>query len=278
MDNHITHAPERTRTARKIRHEIRVRTLCVARVEPLAPNMVRVVLTGNELEGFTSLGFDDHVKMFFPEPGTDVPNLPLVGPNGIYMPEGMAKPMARDYTVRRFDAEHGELHVDFALHEAGPATRWALNAQPGNAAWIAGPRGSFIVPTDFDWHLMIGDETALPAIARRLEELPAGTRALALIEVEDALNELPLPTRADARILWLHRGNCPAGNADGFLAAIDAMDWPQGDYHAWISCETTAAKAIRAHLIATKGGNPKWMRASGYWRRGEEGMHDHLDD
>lgn len=266
------------RAPKRVRHELRFRSLEVARVTPLASGMIRVTLKGEDLQGFTSLGFDDHIKMFFPRPGQSTPTLPVSGPNGPEFPEGAEPPIARDYTPRRHDPVAGELDIDFALHDHGPASDWARNVKPGDGAWLGGPRGSFVMSTAFDWLLLVGDATALPAIARRLEELPAGTRVVAVIEVDDGDNELPPETKADARIVWVHRDARPAGDLAGLMEALQALDWPAGDYHAWISCESQAAKAIRAYLIAERGANPKWMRASGYWRRGTAGVHDHFDD
>ena len=133
--------------------------------------MVRITLAG-DLEGFTSLGFDDHVKLFFPD--------------GTKNADGTPNMLGRDFTPRRYDPAANTLEIDFAIHDAGPATRWAAQAKPGDALALGGPRGSFIIPTTFDWHLLIGDETALPAISRRLAELPAGTRAVVLVEVDGA--------------------------------------------------------------------------------------------
>jgi NADPH-dependent ferric siderophore reductase len=151
------------REIRRVRHEVKRRRLTVDQISPVTPKMLRITLAGEELAGFTSLGFDDHVKLFFPTESTSEP-------------EPTDRPPMRDYTPR-YDAGTGLLHIDFAIHDAGPATDWALRARVGDSLTIGGPRGSAIIPMEFDWHLFIGDETALPAIGRRLEELPAGSRA-----------------------------------------------------------------------------------------------------
>jgi len=157
------------RSPRRVRHEARRRTLTIKQVEKIAAHMIRVTLTG-DLEGFTSLGFDDHVKLFFPD--------------GTKNADGAPNMLGRDFTPRRHHKSANTLEIDFAIHEAGPATRWAARAKPGDTLNFGGPRGSFIIPTAYDWHLLIGDETALPAIGRRLAELPAGARAVVLAEVE----------------------------------------------------------------------------------------------
>ena len=113
--------------------------LTVTQVETIAAHMVRVTLSG-DLEGFTSLGFDDHVKLFFPD--------------GTKNAEGAPNMLGRDFTPRRYDPAQDTLEIDFAIHDAGPATRWAAQAKPGDTLALGGPRGSFIIPTTYDWHLL----------------------------------------------------------------------------------------------------------------------------
>lgn len=265
------------RLPRRVRHELRFRKLEVRAVQRVTPHLVRITLGGEELAGFTSPGFDDHSKLFFPDPQTGALRLPTVGPDGPSWPEG-AKPAMRDYTPRHHDAAAGTLEFDFALHEAGPATRWAEQARVGDVLGVGGPRGSFIVPTDFDWHLLIGDDTALPAISRRLAELPAGARALVLAEVDDEADQIPLPTQADLEVHWVHRRDARPGTGSALLETLRALTLPAGDFHAWVACESAAAKTLRTHLAADRGANPKWIRASGYWRRGAVATHDTHDD
>lgn len=271
-----TGAPS-VRLPKRQRHKVALRKLDVLRVTDLSPSMRRVTLGGPELEGFVSLGFDDHVKMFFAAPGEAKPILPVVGPDGLAFPESGPRPLARDFTPRRHDPQSGELDIDFALLHEGPASNWAAKVEPGASAWIAGPRGSIIVSFDFDWHLLVADETGLPALARRLEELPEGSRALALIEVADASEELPLHGSTGIEVIWAHRA---AGAEPGvaLLAALRVLDFLAGDYSAWIACESGAAKQLRAVLVEERGANRKWVRAHGYWRRGAVAIHDHFDE
>ena len=261
------------RRPRRVRHELRFRLLEVLKAEKLTPHMIRVTLGGDELEGFHSPGFDDHVKLFFPAPGELAPPRPSLGERGVVFPEDQPRPPMRDFTPRRHDPVAGTLQIDFAVHENGPASDWARQAAPGQILGVGGPRGSFIVPTNFDWHLLIGDETALPAISRRLEELPVGARAIVLAEVESGADELALKTAAHADVHWVHRGT---GEQPGhkLIAALKTLSLPAGDFHAWIACESASAKLLRQMLIADHGANPEWIRASGYWQRGAMGVHD----
>ncbi|WP_038218155.1 siderophore-interacting protein [Xenophilus azovorans] len=267
--------PHPERLPQRVRHVLRFRRLSVLRTERVTPHLVRITFGGADMAGFTSPGFDDHVKLFFPDPATGRLTLPTAGPDGPVWPEG-AKPVMRDYTPHHHDDAAGTVQIDFALHEAGPATAWAEHAEPGDLLGVGGPRGSFIVPTAFDWHLLAGDDTALPAIARRLAELPAGARALVLAEVDGPADELPLPSAADVQVVWVHRSGSEAAEPP-LLAALRRTPLPSGDFHAWIGCESATAKALRAHLVDECRANPKWIRASGYWRRGAAGTHDSLD-
>ena len=263
------------RLPRRVRHELRFRRLEVRATERVTPHLVRITLGGDQMQGFTSPGFDDHAKLFFPDEQTGALLLPTVGPDGPSWPAG-AKPAMRDYTPLRHDPAAGTLQFDFALHEAGPATRWAERARVGDILGVGGPRGSFIVPTDFDWHLLIGDDTALPAISRRLAELPEGARVLVLAEIDGEADRIPLPTRARLELHWVHRAS--SAGANPLLDALRGLTLPAGDFHAWIACESAAAKALRAHLVDERGANPKWIRASGYWRRGAMATHDTYED
>jgi NADPH-dependent ferric siderophore reductase len=166
------------------------------------------------------------------------------------------------------------LEIDFALHDAGPATRWAAQAKPGDTLNVGGPRGSFIIPTDFDWHLLVGDETGLPAISRRLAELPAGARVVVVGEVDGPADEISFATNASATVVWAHRNGAGAGESDTLANKLATLKFPSGDYYAWVACESLIAKALRAQLIADHGANPKWMRAAGYWRRGAVAVHE----
>jgi NADPH-dependent ferric siderophore reductase len=262
----------------RIRHELRSRLAQVRSAERLTPGMIRVVLDGEDLDGFFSAAHDDHVKLFFPQPGEEKPVMPVLGPNGPVFAEGALRPIARDYTPRRFDAAARLLTIDFALHAEGPASDWARQARTGQYLGLGGPRGSFVVADDFDWYLLAGDETALPAIARRLEELPAGTKALAVIEVADKAEEQPLATRAEADIAWLHRNGAAAGDARRLLDAISGLTLPAGDGYAWIAAESEVAKILRRHLIDDRGLRKDWLKAAGYWRLGAAATHETHND
>lgn len=250
----------------RIRHEIRRRTLTIAAIEQLGPQMRRIHFHSEELHDFTSASADDHIKLFFPAPDSD-------------------KPQMRDYTPRRFDTSAGTLVIDFALHggvahdaDLGPATRWARSAQVGDTLEIGGPRGSAVIPDDFDWYILIGDETALPAIGRRVEELRAGVPVTTIALVDGAESEQTLTSAAALDARWVHRQE---GQDDAALlkAALATITPPPGEGFIWIGAETAIAKALRAHVLDTMGHPREWLKAAGYWTRGEaDAANKALDD
>jgi NADPH-dependent ferric siderophore reductase len=184
------------------------------------------------------------------------------------------KPILRDYTPRRFDVAARELDIDFALHDAGPATEWASQAKPGDKLGVGGPRGSLVVATDFDWYLLVGDETALPAIGRRLEQLPVGAKAVVIAEVEGPQEEQALTSEADLSLTWLHRGTAPAGTTALTDQALRALTLPEGDGYVWIATETLISKRLRAIMVDEKNHPKPWIKAAGYWKRGQADFHE----
>ena len=248
----------------RVRHDLRFRTLTVAAVQDLTPSLRRVVLEGPELDGFVSLGFDDHVKIF-PAAEGETPILPTLGPDGPIFPE--PRPAMRDYTPRAFDPTTNRLTLDFVTGHGGPATEWAMAARPGATLGVGGPRGSFVVPTDYADHVLIGDETALPAIARRLEELPPQARAHAVIEVGTFADRIALDSPARATVTWAMRDGAPRGESQALLKAAETAlaGVDPTDAYVWIAAEATAAKALRARALDL-GFSPKAMKAAGYWR------------
>jgi len=260
------------RGVQRVRHEARRRQLTVLRTARVTPGMLRVTLGGAELAGFVSAAADDHVKVFFPPP----PGAPAAATAAGDPAAALA--MARDFTPRRFDPERLELDIEFALHGTGPAAEWALQAAPGQQLSIGGPRGSFVLSGEFDWYLLVADETGLPAIARWLAELPATARAFVIAEVADAAEEQPFATAARLRCTWLHRGSAPAGRSERLLAALRAFDAPPGVGYTWIACESNVARALRQLLLAERGFDKRWVKASGYWKLGNAATHDKFDD
>lgn len=258
-------------TVQRVRHTLTRRTLEVRCTRLITPRLLSVTVGGHELDGFVSASFDDHIKIFFPE-STTRPNVSALAKGT----DDSLRSSARDYTPRRYDAEQQELDIEFVLHGEGPATSWAANAKPGDELNIGGPRGSFVIPYGFDWFLMAGDETALPAIARRLQESPAGTRVIVVIEVESNADKIDFQTQADATINWVVRGD----RAGGLEAAVRELDLPSStdtQGFVWAAGEAAAMRAIHQHLTQERGLDKARIRASAYWKRGRDAVHETID-
>jgi NADPH-dependent ferric siderophore reductase len=227
--------------------------------------MLRVVAAGEELQGFTSLGFDDHVKLFFSGAELDA------GTDG--------QPAMRDFTPRRYDPVAGELWIDFYLHDDGPAGKWAAQAAVDQNITVGGPRGSAIIPLEgIDTHLLIGDETALPAIGRRLEELPAGVRAICVVETSDGQAGYPLTSQSAIDVHWVQRNVNAASPADGLIETLRKTQLPSQRCFAWAALEMQGARAIRRYLIEERGFDKHWVKAAAYWQRDHEGIHAVISD
>jgi len=236
------------RSVQRVRHELHVRDVTVTGVEALGESFLRIRFKGEALAQYVSASFDDHVKFMFEGPG--------------------GEQVRRDFTPLDYDREARELSLEFALHETGAASHWARGAVVGQPAIIAGPRGSMVVPMDYDWHLLAGDRSALPAIRRRLAELPSGSRAFAVIAASGA-DRLPLDTQARLELQWVD-------SDAGLLAALRALVLPAGEGFAWFAGEAATAREVRGLLA--QGGIPKEsMRVSAYWKQGAAAHHEQLE-
>lgn len=250
---------------RSIRLTPRFRRLQVLRSERLTPNMQRIIVGGPELAGFDSRSPDDHVKLFFPNAeGMFV--LPELTEQGPRYPEGKPPSPARDYTPRHHDAAAGELTLDFVLHGDGPATRWAAAARAGDELVVAGPRGSHVVADDFDAYVLFGDETALPAIARRLAELPAQARAEVFIEIPEAGDRQPLHGAAQVNVRWFERNGFDAAGSTLLEDVLVDFEPPEGDAFYWIAAESRRARLMRKFIEEHLQVPKEWIRATGYWK------------
>ncbi|MGN8275203.1 siderophore-interacting protein [Pseudomonas sp. SMN5] len=247
-------------TIHRVNHPIKRRRLQVLRVIDLTPRMRRITVGGPELAGFVSLGTDDHVKVFFPQNAEEHAALESFDPSA--GKDQGPLPAMRDYTPRRYDLQTLELDLDFVLHGDGPAATWAAQARPGQYLNIGGPRGSMIVPDIFDSYLLIGDETALPAIARRLEGLAPNRRALVVVEVANGAEQQLLQSPARVHVIWVLR----EGRQDSLLTTVQHLDMPGGKLYAWVATESRVSRQIRKVLLEEKGLDQAFVKAVGYWK------------
>jgi len=248
--------------ARKARTAVR---LAVLRKEQLTPHMIRIVAGGEGLRDFRPNEFTDaYVKVIFKVPGVAYPEPFDLNRIREELPREHA-PRLRTYTVRSYDEAAGELVLDFVVHgDEGLAGPWAQRAEPGDELLLAGPGGAYAPNAGAGWHLLVGDESALPAVAAALEALPAGVPAQVFLLVADQAEHQPLATKADAQITWLHR----AESAD-LAAAVKALPWPGDDVHAFVHGEAGFVRELRKYLFAERGVAKDAVSLSGYWREGK---------
>ncbi|MFD0309720.1 siderophore-interacting protein [Streptomyces sp. NPDC059517] len=237
----------------------------VVRTERLTPHMQRVVLGGEGLADFTAGTSTDHyVKLLFAAEGVTYPE-----------PFDMARireefpreqwPVTRTYTVRAWDPEQRELTLDFVIHgDEGLAGPWAAHVQAGELVRFLGPGGAYAPDAEADWHLLAGDESALPAIAASLEGMPHGAQVRAFVEVSGPEEEQKFDSAVE--VVWLHRGDRPVGEA--LVAAVQALEFPAGRVHAFVHGEAGFVKELRRLLRVEKEIPREDISISGYWRLG----------
>ncbi|MFI2780879.1 siderophore-interacting protein [Streptomyces sp. ALB3] len=229
----------------------------VAAVRRLTPRMVRITLAGNDVDDFHYAGPDHLVRLFFPVNGhLQLPTGPDWWPEVQAMPADR-RPVVRNYTVRSIDHARRRLDVDFALHgDIGPASAWASSAEPGDRIGVLSD-GARYQADDADWQLLIGDETALPAIGSMLEG--ARTPVYTLLEVKDEQDVLDLAGEAT----WLYRSGAPGSRA---LEALRALPFPPGTPYVWVAGESTLATSVRRYLVNERGIDKQRIYFCGYWR------------
>lgn len=233
----------------------------VKRVERLSPHMVNVTFTGPELAAFGWNGPAAHIKVIFAnEPAT--------------VPGESPRRLMRTYTPRRFDRAALELDVEFVIHGDGPASAWASQAAVGQRLMIGGQGRNYVVDESADWFLLMGDDSALPALCTILDVLPASARALVYVEVIDRHEERKLATRANAAVTWLHRGEDSQSAGRLLEASLRTLEFPAGNGRVYIACESGAMRRMRRHLLTERGFDREKIVTRGYWKLGET---DHPD-
>ncbi len=244
------------------------RRIEVANIVPLSPRMVRIGFIGADLGSFEWRGPAGHLKLIVPADGEHEAPMPA--------PEGPRAPLMRTYTPRRFDAAAQRLDIDFVLHEHGPAGRWAMRAQVGDRLAMMGPAPGYRIDAGAPWFLLIGDDTALPAIESILEELPSGASAQVLMEVHGDDEARSLHSAAAVDVRWLARGPDERSAGARLLSAVQGLAaLPSGPGCIYVGCESAAMRRIRQHLIEARQIERSRLVTRGYWQLGEANHPDH---
>jgi NADPH-dependent ferric siderophore reductase len=219
------------------------RSTTVVEVSQLTPHMVRIVVEGPDLADFAVGEFTDHYVKTHHDGKT------------------------RTYTVREFDPETRRLTLDFVVHgEDGVAGPWAAAARVGDTLMLSGPGGGYAPSAGADWHLMVGDESVIPAIAVSLARVPDGVPVFVVLEVGSAADEQVLETPGELHLTWRHRTAGPGEQPELLLDAVAALELPEGQGHGFIHGEAQAVLMVRRHLIRDRGFTAEQLSATGYWK------------
>lgn len=235
----------------------------------LSPNMVRIVAGKGDIAKVEDNGMTDaYTKMLFAHPDTNLtPPYNLDELREELAPELM--PSRRTYTIRKFDLENKQLWIDFVVHgSAGIAGPWADSAQPGDAVVLGGIGGGYAPNPDADWHLLAGDDSALPAVASALENMPADAQGVAFIEVDGEADHLELSVPAGIEVRWLHRNGAPAGTTTLLADAVRNEPWREGEVQVFAHGERGMMKALRPYLTDERGLDRTQLSLSAYWALG----------
>ncbi|MFE8152850.1 siderophore-interacting protein [Brenneria goodwinii] len=254
-----------SRIPQRVRNELRIRPIEVVSKHKVADCFYRIEFTGEALAGFTSLGFDDHIKVFFPDPQTGELHLPEVTAQGVTWKDGV-RPTGRDYTPLYFDGQRNSLTIDFYIHQGGVASNWATQAQPGDPLVVGGPRGSLVVPTDYAFQLYVCDESGLPAFKRRQSSIQAEHVKLFAF-TDEAAGRAYLDDLSGVATSWLGSGQMRSENLTGLIAALDNIDLPAEDYFIWLTGEGEAVKKLSDYFIEQRALDPDFVRAVAYWHQ-----------
>lgn len=270
MTESVTAAPRARRRARS-HVPMQYHDLHVIRVTRLSPHMARITFGGEGLTDFIDDGPDQRLKLFLPHPGQDRPDVPH-GEDWYQRWRAMdpdTRAVMRTYTVREARPYAGELDIDFVLHgDTGPASAWAGRARPGDRAAMLGAYAEYDPLPGAGWQLIIGDETALPAIGAIVGSLPAGTHARVFVEIHDDAERRHLTGAPEVDLTWVPRSGAPAGETTVLLDAVRGADLPDGTPYAWVAGESAAVRDIRRHLVGDRGIPKDAVTFMGYWRRG----------
>ena len=243
------------------------RELRVIGVTDLSSHMRRLRLAGDDLEFYDGDGI--HMRLLIPPRDVGEPQWPTLAPNGMVVwPEGENAVTPRVYTIRRIDAKAGWIEVDFVMHgDNGPGSAFALHAQPGDRIGMTGPLGGEL--PDADWFLFAGDETALPAIGRYLEELPEHASGHALIEIQSSADIIDLATKSRIAIEWVCRDTHPATDTSPIREAVSRIEVPKdrARVYCWAGVEQASYKSIHQIWRKEVGLDRDQCLAMTFWRK-----------
>ncbi len=270
--------------------------LTVLESDRISPSFIRVTLGGDSLSNFRYMGYDHWFRLFLPQPGQDEPRIPSTT-SMLWYAQYLAfsrdtKPVVRNYTISRYRAagqgKHGdgpELDVDFVVHgsgaggtthksesgdaHAGPASTWAQNAAPGDHVAILDEGRVYTFDGHSGWQLLVGDESAAPAVLGILRSLPDDVRVRAFVEVPTEADIQKQDPQAGVEIEWIVRPNALAKPGLAALAAVQKAELPDGDPVVYVAGEQALATGLRRYLVNERSVPKSQICFTGYWKFGK---------
>lgn len=231
--------------------------------------MIRVTLGGPAFEQFQPKGVtDSYVKLLFAKPELGLtPPFDLAALREQLPPEDV--PVTRTYTVRRINSAGRTIDIDFVVHgDEGLAGPWAAKAKPGDQIALMGPGGAYDPDATADWHLLVGDESATPAIAATLEALPKEATGVVFLECESPDDMIELAKPHGVEIVWVRRDVRDDETKFLLADAVRAYRWPAGRVQVFAHGERESMKALRDVFLKERGLLKEQLSLSGYWAAG----------
>lgn len=266
--------------------------LTVLGSDRLSPSFIRVTLGGESLSNFRFMGYDHWFRLFLPQPGQDEPRIPSAT-SMLWYAQYLAfskdtKPVVRNYTISQYRApgqgKHGdgaELDVDFVVHgsgagetshsgeASGPASTWALRAAPGDRVAILDEGRIYSFERQSTWQLLVGDESAAPAVLGIVRSAPEDARVKAFIEVPTEADIQKQDTHAGVEIEWIVRPDPLAKPGEAALAAVQKAELPDGDPFVYVAGEQALAAGLRKYLVNERSVPKSQICFTGYWKFGK---------
>lgn len=244
------------------------RTLEVIETQSLTPNMLRLVLGGEQLRGFPEQQESGYIKLQFPQPENEQDNQ-----RGLKKLLARNKPQVRSYTIRAFDPQALTLTLDFVAHgDNGPASAWAMQAKPGDSINISGPGAKKLVDMQADWFFLAADMSALPALSCNLERLPSTAKGYAVIEIINSADKIHIKTPAGVEVFWVVNPNPentdPESKCGAWVEQVLSLPWLAGNPAVWVAGEFDSMRKLRAYFKQQRKVPRGDIYASSYWKIG----------
>ncbi|MQA77983.1 MAG: siderophore-interacting protein [Streptosporangiales bacterium] len=238
----------------------------VESVSAVSTGFVRVSVRGEGLAAYRDVWPADAFKLLLPPDGRGPVDFPVRGDDGLpFWPDGSRRPVLRAFTVRCFDPVRLRIDFDVAVHADGLAMRWVRGVEPGDVIGLAGMRHEFHAGTGVERHLMVGDSSALPALAAIVETLSPQIPTTVYLAVAHASDTTLLAARPHVTVHWLIG---PADPCSPLPSAVRDAERPGGRTQAWLAAEAGVVRDLRRFVTDDLGVARDDLHAAAYWKAG----------